>query len=100
MRLTPSLYAWLHVRVNCDPPWPPAIVYPAPTLSRQRRAQLPPEELLRLLRALADPARLEMLRLIRSRSRSTQELAGLIGITEAGASRSLRLLSQAGLLTT
>jgi DNA-binding transcriptional ArsR family regulator len=52
-----------------------------------------------VLRALADATRLEILRLIAARPRSTQELASLVGMTEAGASRSLRLLSEAGLLT-
>ncbi|HVR14283.1 MAG TPA: hypothetical protein VMS41_10905, partial [Gaiellaceae bacterium] len=32
--------------------------------------------------------------------RSTQELAPLVGLTEAGASKQLRLLATAGLLTT
>jgi DNA-binding transcriptional ArsR family regulator len=64
------------------------------------RPRLPPEDLMRTLRALGDPARLEMLRLIAERPRSTQELAPLVGMTEAGVSRSLRLLSQAGLVET
>jgi DNA-binding transcriptional ArsR family regulator len=98
LTLTPSVYVWPHVRVNCDPPWPLALVYPAPSLAGQARAQLPPEDLLRVLRALADPGRLEMLRLIAARPRSTQELAQLVGMTEAGASRILRLLSHAGVV--
>lgn len=100
LTLTPSVYAWPHVRVNCDPPWPLALVYPAPALARTARPQLPPEDLLRLLRALADPVRLEMLRRIAARGRSTQELARLVGMSEAGASRSLRLLAEAGLVAT
>ena len=100
LTLTPSVYVWPHVRVNCDPPWPLALVYPAPALTRLARPRLPPEDLLRILRALADPARLEMLRLIAERPRSTQELAPLVGMTEAGVSRSLRLLSKAGLVET
>jgi DNA-binding transcriptional ArsR family regulator len=100
LTLTPSVYVWPHVRVNCDQPWPLALVYPAPALSRAAQPKLPPEDLLRLLRALADPVRLEMLRLIASRPRSTQELAGLVGMTDAGASRALRLLADAGLLST
>jgi DNA-binding transcriptional ArsR family regulator len=98
LTLTPSLYVWPHIRVNCDPPWPLALVYPAPALAQLARPRLPPEELLRVFRALADSGRLEMLRLIASRPRSTQELAQLVGMTEAGASRSLRILSEAGLL--
>lgn len=100
LTLTPSVYVWPHVRVNCDRPWPLALVYPAPALARSARPRLPPEDLVRLLRALADPARLEMLRLIAARPRSTQELASLVGMTDAGASRSLRLLAEAGLLAT
>lgn len=88
------------MRVNCDPPWPLGLVYPSPPLALAARPKLPPEELLRLLRALADPVRLEMLRLIASRPRSTQELAGIVGMTDAGASRNLRILADAGLLTT
>jgi DNA-binding transcriptional ArsR family regulator len=98
LMLTPSVYVWPHVRVNCDAPWPLALVYPAPGLTRLSRPQLPPEDLFRVLRALADPIRLEMLRLIAARPRSTQELAPLVAMTEAGTSRSLRLLSEAGLL--
>jgi DNA-binding transcriptional ArsR family regulator len=98
LTLTPSVYVWPHVRVNCDPPWPLALVYPAPALARLARPQLPPEDLLRLLRAVADATRLEMLRLIAARPRSTQELAALVGMTNAGVSRNLRLLSEAGLL--
>ena len=39
-----------------------------------------------------------MLRLIAARPRSAQELAALVGMTEAGVSRCLRLLGEAGLL--
>ena len=98
LTLTPSFYVWPHVRVNCDAPWPLALVYPAPAVAGRGRPQLPPEELLRVLRAVADPTRLEMLRLIAERPRSTQELAHLVGMTDAGASRNLRLLSEAGIL--
>jgi DNA-binding transcriptional ArsR family regulator len=100
LTLTPSVYVWPHVRVNCDAPWPLGLVYPAPAIARASRSHLPPEELLRVLRALADPARLEMLRLIAIRPRSTQELAQLVNMTEGGVSRSLRLLGQAGVLAT
>jgi DNA-binding transcriptional ArsR family regulator len=100
LTLIPSVYVWPHVRVNCDPPWPLALVFPAPALSQQARPALPPEELLRVLRAVGDPIRLQILRLIAEQPRSTQELAPLVGMTEAGISRNLRLLSGAGLLRT
>src|SRR5262249_34747937 len=37
--LAPSVYVWPHVRVNCDPPWPPGLVFPASSIVRQA---LPP----------------------------------------------------------
>ena len=51
-----------------------------------------------VLRALADDTRLRALRLIAERPRSTQELAPLVGVTEAALSKHLRLLAEAGLL--
>jgi hypothetical protein len=40
--LVPSFYVWPHVRINCDPPWPPGIVYPAPfAAARRRRSSRP-----------------------------------------------------------
>lgn len=96
--LIPSYYAWPHVRVNCDPPWPLEVVYPAPQLVAAARPPLPPQELVQTLRALADETRLKALRLIAERPRSTQELAPLLAMTEAGLSKHLRVLTQAGLL--
>jgi DNA-binding transcriptional ArsR family regulator len=98
--LAPSYFVWPHVRVNCDPPWPLTLVYPAGFVLGAARRELPSGELLRSLRAVADGTRLRALKLIAQRPRSTQELARLIGITEAGLSKHLRLLAQAGLLTT
>ena len=34
--LVPSAYVWPHVRVNCDEPWPLALVYPAPFARAER----------------------------------------------------------------
>ena len=97
--LVPSAFAWPHVYVNCDPPWPLHVVYPAPFVARDARPQVPDEELIRLLRALGDDVRLRALRLIAERPRSTQELAPLVGISEAGLSKQLRALADAGLVT-
>lgn len=98
--LVPSAYVWPHVRVNCDPPWPPAIVYPAPFLLREAQSKLPSDEVVHVLRALADDTRLRALKLIADRPRSTQELAPLVGISEAGLSKHLRLLARSGLVQT
>lgn len=43
--------------------------------------------------------RLRALRLIAERPRSTQELAPLVGISEAGLSKQLRALADAGLVS-
>jgi DNA-binding transcriptional ArsR family regulator len=96
--LVPSYYVWPHVRVNCDAPWPPGIVYPAPFAVAESHAELPADELLHVLRALGDQTRLRALKLIATRPRTTQELAPLVGISEAGLSKHLRLLARAGVV--
>jgi DNA-binding transcriptional ArsR family regulator len=98
--LVPSAFVWPHVRVNCDPPWPSVIVHPAPFALAQTKPGFPPEDVVHVLRALADPTRLQALRLIAAGERSTQELAPLIGISEAGLSKHLRQLARAGLVRT
>jgi DNA-binding transcriptional ArsR family regulator len=95
--LMPSVYVWPHVRVNCDPPWPLTLSYRAPFLVESLRPQTRPE-LVRALRALGDTTRLRMLEHIARRPRSTQELAPIVGLSEAGTSKHLRLLAEAGLV--
>jgi DNA-binding transcriptional ArsR family regulator len=97
--LTPSSFVWPHVRVNCDPPWPYGLVYPAPSVTRAAHPQIPPGELIRLLQALGDDTRLKTLRCLAVRPRSTQELASLVQVSEAAMSKHLRRLADAGLLT-
>lgn len=97
--LTPSLYVWPHSRVNCDRPWPLGLVFPAPFIAREHRPAMPPAELVGLLRALADEARLQALRYIAERPRSTQELAPLVGLSEAALSKHLRALAAAGVVS-
>lgn len=96
--LAPSAYVWPHVRVNCDPPWPLGLVFPASSIVHEARPRIPPAQLLTVLRALGDDTRLRALRLIAERPRSTQELAPLVGVTEAALSKHLRVLAEAGLL--
>ena len=98
--LVPSAFVWPHVRVNCDEPWPLSVIYPASFVVADARPRIPSADLVQVLRALADDTRLRALRLIAERPRSTQELAPLVGITEAGLSKHLRQLAQAGVLTT
>ena len=99
--LVPSAFVWPHVRVNCDEPWPPTIVYPAPfslAEGKPGQAGAAGREVVHILRALADETRLRALKLIATGPRSTQELAPLVGISEAGLSKHLRLLARAGLV--
>jgi DNA-binding transcriptional ArsR family regulator len=97
--LSPSVFAWPHLRLNCDPPWPTAIVYAAPFVAREAAPRIPPDELLRVLRALGDDTRLRILKLVAERPRTTQELGPLVGLSAAGLSKSLRRLADAGLVT-
>ncbi|HCT79338.1 MAG TPA: hypothetical protein DGT23_22810 [Micromonosporaceae bacterium] len=62
------------------------------------RAPVPPNDLLKLLRSLADPTRLQILQLLARRSWSTREMAGLIGLTEAAISKHLKQLRDARLV--
>jgi DNA-binding transcriptional ArsR family regulator len=95
--LVPSVYVWPHVRVNCDAPWPLVLVYRAPYLAESLRHTTRPE-LVKALRALGDGTRLRILEQIAARPRSTQELAPLVGLSEAGTSKHLRLLAEAGVV--
>jgi hypothetical protein len=67
----PSVYVWPHVRVNCDAPWPLAVIYPPADVRADARAAAVPPSLLRALRALGEPTRLQLLRVIAERPRST-----------------------------
>jgi DNA-binding transcriptional ArsR family regulator len=100
LRLIPSVYVWPHVRVNCDAPWPLAVLYPPATMRNGLRGTRPPEPLVQTLRAAADPTRLRILQLVGEQPRSTEELAPLVGLSESGLSKHLRALTDAGLLTT
>lgn len=60
------------------------------------------EELAHLLKAVADPARLQLLSLIRSADGSEAcvcDLTEAVGLTQATVSHHLRVLTEAGLLT-
>jgi DNA-binding transcriptional ArsR family regulator len=72
------------------------IAYALDGMQQQGRAPVPPEDLLRLLRSAGDPTRLQILQLLARRPRSTREIAGLVGLTEAGISKHVKLLQEAG----
>ncbi len=96
--LVPSLYAWPHVHVNCDDPWPLGLIVPSPSVIRDAQPVIPPREVVLALRALADDTRLRALQFIAERPRSTQELAPLVRLSEAAMSNHLRILAAAGII--
>jgi DNA-binding transcriptional ArsR family regulator len=98
--LVPSAFVWPHVRVNCDEPWPLTLVYPAPFVIDEARPRIPSADLVGVLDALGSATRLHALKLTAARPRSTQELAKLVGLTEAGMSKHLHKLAAAGLVNT
>ena len=69
-------------------------------MQHQGHAPKPPEDLLKLLRAVADPTRMQILRLLARRPCSTREIARLIGLIEAAISKHLKLLHDAGWIST
>ncbi|MFI7005499.1 DUF5937 family protein [Streptomyces sp. NPDC050145] len=98
---TASHYVWPHVRVTCDTPWPLRITYPAlPLVPASATRPSSQEDTLTALRALAAAPRLQIIRHLAAHSRSTQELATLLGLSPSVTSRHLHQLAQAGLTET
>ncbi|MDF2629290.1 MAG: ArsR family transcriptional regulator [Symbiobacteriaceae bacterium] len=97
LTLIPSYFAWPHLYMAL---WQPDVLITYPVLEQQQegRAPVPPDRLLKLLRAAGDASRLQILQLVGARPRSTGELAGLIGISEAAVSKHLKQLQEAGLV--
>lgn len=98
---TASHYVWPHVRVTCDTPWPLRITYPAlPLTPASATRPTSQEDTLVALRALAAAPRLQIITLLASQSRTTQELATLLGLSPSVISRHLHQLTQAGITIT
>ncbi|GLW44732.1 transcriptional regulator [Streptomyces sp. NBRC 14336] len=96
-----SHYVWPHVRVTCDSPWGLRITYPALPLAPAAAARpASQEDTLTLLRALAAAPRLQIVTHLAAQSRTTHELATLLGLSPSVTSRHLHQLTQAGLTTT
>jgi DNA-binding transcriptional ArsR family regulator len=95
--LAPSAFLWPHIGVVYDPPQALGLGYSAP-FATHSMSRIDTKSLISVLRALGDPTRLHALRLIAERPRSTQELAPLLGLSEAALSKQLRRLTQAGIL--
>lgn len=93
-----SDFAWPHIRILCDMPWPPVLVLPVHHLARSRRTSQVTRDLLSPLRAIASETRLNILTLLAAQPRSTNELGTLLHMSPPAVSRSLRRLEDAGLV--
>lgn len=95
--LTPSYFAWPHLFVKRDKPI--GINYSIMENQLEAAKPLPPEDLVKFLRAMGDFTRLQIVKYLAGKPRSTRELAGLIGVTEGAISKHLKQLGEAGLIT-
>lgn len=57
---------------------------------------VPPEQMLEILRAVADGTRLQILELVAQKPRSTGELAQIIGVSDAAISKQLKQMQRTG----
>ncbi len=96
--LTPSSLTWPTVTVELNPPYIPMITYPSLGLAAFAIDDTGgAQNVVTILKALADETRFELMTLLHRAPRSTQELASLLNISEAGTSKHLKQLHQAGL---
>jgi DNA-binding transcriptional ArsR family regulator len=95
--LSPSAFLWPIVAAEWSEPWPHAIYYVAADDDAKNAARAN-AALLPALRALADPTRLAIVRLLQARPRTTSELAQLITMSDAAISQHLRQLRATSLV--
>jgi len=74
------------------------VLYYSPGAAAQEAGGAPPEHLLLAHAALADPTRLQLLRLVASTRLPAQEMARRLDVNESTVSRHLRVLLEAGLI--
>jgi DNA-binding transcriptional ArsR family regulator len=96
--LLPSSYVWPRLLYIYENDVLKAIAYSIKRFHEEGNAPVPPERLFKLLRAVGDMTRLQILQLLSQQPRSTRELAGILGLTEAGISKHLKILQDAGFL--
>ncbi|WP_284035867.1 DUF5937 family protein [Neobacillus sp. 114] len=94
--LTPSYFAWPHLFVNSHKPV--GVNYSIMENQQEAARSMPPEDLLKLFNALGDLSRLQIVKYLSQKPRSTRELAGLMGMTEGAVSKHIKLLKDAGLI--
>jgi DNA-binding transcriptional ArsR family regulator len=93
--LIPSAFTWPEVLVLTEPPWQPALIYPARGIGMLWRPErpAPPDALARLI-----GRNRAVLLLALARAQSTTELARVSGLTPGGVSQHLAVLRDAGLV--
>ncbi|WP_163505274.1 ArsR/SmtB family transcription factor [Fodinicola acaciae] len=97
MLLVPSVLGAPHVLVKHDPDFPAVVQFPARPEGRRRPVA---GHLLRTrLRLLSEPTRLRVCRMLARHPRSTQELAETLRMTAPEMSRQLRMLREAGMVS-
>ncbi|MBV9233647.1 MAG: winged helix-turn-helix transcriptional regulator [Candidatus Eremiobacteraeota bacterium] len=99
--LTPSYFIWPHAAfvLMRGETVDFRVAYPIASPARVERRVGHWDASAKRFTALADPTRLRMLELLSYRDLSTREFAGVLGISEAGASRHLSILREAALVS-
>ena len=93
--LMPSVFLWPHVATVTEPPWLPAIIYPATGIAGLWQTSPPPPD---ALGRLLGRSRAPVLTCLDEQV-STTVVAAMTGLSPAGASAHLLALRHAGLLS-
>jgi DNA-binding transcriptional ArsR family regulator len=96
--LVPSMRSWPHVLIKLDPNLPVVVHFPAQDALTGQHAQSQ-EDIRRRLLVLADPARWELCRHLINEPITTTELATRTGLATPAVSRHLRVMREAGLIS-
>lgn len=91
----PSVFIWPNVAVRLDPPWPPALIYPARGVAALWEHASPPAS--NSLSRLLGPARAAILHAL-DEPASTTQLAATLGQSLGAVGDHLAILRKAGLL--
>jgi DNA-binding transcriptional ArsR family regulator len=96
--LFPSVFSWPHIIFSHSEEQykTSMIIYAIPHIQHGAMPPLTPEKLLIVLRATADKTRLQILKLLKEKSRSNKELADILHISEAAVSKHLIQLRNSG----
>ncbi|MDJ0755129.1 MAG: metalloregulator ArsR/SmtB family transcription factor [Ardenticatenaceae bacterium] len=91
----PSLIFFIKNRSPAEP-LTLSITYPMPQHRLAGKPPVPSDQLLNILRGVADPTRLQILELVAQKPCSTMELARIIGLSESAISKQLKLMQRVG----